>query len=316
MNGKTKKSINRKKIEDDVINEYLKKVGFYLWIRLINRLFGENIDENAAISMEQTKFIELVGTSINIVVMDTLISIEKTEDGFHIELQTESDSKMLIRMMEYGCQYAIKRMSNYDVNEFKFPRQIVIYIEKNRNISDFLECKVIFGKNNELIYQIPTLKIFDKEISEFNDDLILLIPFKISELNKEIKAGKNKKQIKEKLHSLTNEVLSILSNAHNRNVINDIDYNILINAVNFIFSLLYNKLKEYEEYEKEVINMVKTLTLEEKRQIREESEKKGRKEGIEKGISALKELYEEGIITKDVYEKRVKKLKDELQNIK
>ncbi len=147
-----KRKIN-KKIKNDVINEYLKKVGFYLWIRLINRIFGYKIDESSKISMKNTKLIELAGTFISIIVMDTLISIERTEDDFHIELQTENDNAMLNRMIEYGCYYALKRMSNNNIREFRFPKQAIIYIEKNRNIDDFLECKVIFGEENELFIE-------------------------------------------------------------------------------------------------------------------------------------------------------------------
>jgi len=146
----------------------------------------------------------------------------------------------------------------------------------------------------------------------------LLLPFKISELNKDIKAGKDKNQIEKKLKSITKKVSEKLSDAHNREVISDNDYYILMNAINFTFTLLFNKIHNYKNYKKEVIEMVKTLTLEEKRQIREEGiEKgreegieKGREEGIEKGILILKKLYEKGRITKEEYLEEVEKLKN------
>ncbi len=49
--------------------------------------------------------------------------------------------------------------------------------------------------------------------------------------------------------------------------------------------------------------MIKTLTLEEKRQIKEE--------GRQEGILILKKLYEKGKITKEEYLEEVEKLRQE-----
>jgi len=257
-------------IKNDIINGYFKKVDESLWTRLTRKLFSTNIDEKSKVAMKKTQFVSMNDKEITIVIMDTLITVEKTDNDFHIELQTCADSNMLHRMIEYACHYALERMTNIKANEFKFPEQTVVYIESNKKIPDFLECEMFINKNNKITYRIPTFKIFDTKIDDFDDDLILFLPFKISELNKDIKTGKNKKQIKERLKAITKKVSERLSDAHNRGILNDNDYYILMNAINFIFTLLFNKVTNYKSYKKEVIEMIKTLTLEEKRQIREE----------------------------------------------
>jgi uncharacterized membrane protein len=75
-----------------------------------------------------------------------------------------------------------------------------------------------------------------------------------------------------------------------------------MNAINFTFTLLFNKVTNYKNYKKEVVEMIKTLTLEEKRQIKEE--------GRQEGILILKKLYEKGKITKEEYLEEVEKLKN------
>ena len=267
------------KVKNDAVNEYLKKVSDELWVRLINNIFGENFDLNDRLTQKQSKLASIgMDVTIEIVVADILITIDKSEDEFHIELQTANDSAMVFRMMEYGTNCALNRMSSLNKNEFKFPRQAVIFIEKNTKIKDYLECKIEIGKGNNFVYRIPTVKVFKKETSKISDDLLLLLPFKISEINKLIKAGKSKELIKEKIRAVTEEVHQRLAKAHKEGIITDIDYQILLNAINFIFNILYNKINEFKEYEKEVITMIKTLTRKEKEQIEKEGIEKGREE--------------------------------------
>ncbi len=117
MKTKTKKAnaINSN-IKNDITNEYFKKVDDSLCSRLIRKLFSINIDENSKITMKKSKFASMYDKEIAIVVMDTLIKVERTDNDFHIELQTCADASMLHRMIEYACNYALDRMSNINTS--------------------------------------------------------------------------------------------------------------------------------------------------------------------------------------------------------
>ena len=65
---------------------------------------------------------------------------------FHIEIQTEHDGMMDLRMVKYGYLIGASRsqMDDDDSRIISIPHQVVIYLEEHKRIRDDLKVKIIF----------------------------------------------------------------------------------------------------------------------------------------------------------------------------
>ena len=72
---------------------------------------------------------------------------------------------MVIRMFEYGFKKAkeLARYSGDDPEEIVIfiPKQLVIFVEENRNIKDELKMKLVFPDGQEVKYIVPTMKYWE-----------------------------------------------------------------------------------------------------------------------------------------------------------
>lgn len=168
MSQKDKKSDS---VKLDQILKSLFNVSKKVLIGMMNSLFKENYDvENTDITFENNEF---VTDDYDIIRGDLFLKISKEEKPYHyhIELQTKNDDTMVIRMFEYGIKKA-KEILRTNLEEEKviyIPKQLVMFIEENKNIKDELKMKLIFPDNQEINYIVPVLKCWeydDKRIIE------------------------------------------------------------------------------------------------------------------------------------------------------
>lgn len=81
---------------------------------------------------------------------------------YHVEVQTEYDRMMDIRMVRYGYLIGTARseINNNDIRVTTIPHQVVIYLEENSRISDEMTVRIVLPTGSELDYIVPVFKLF------------------------------------------------------------------------------------------------------------------------------------------------------------
>ncbi|MBZ9614671.1 RpnC/YadD family protein [Clostridium estertheticum] len=261
---------------------------------MMNSLFKEDFDvEMTEITFENNEF---VSDDYDIIRGDLFLKISKGNKPYHyhIELQTKNDATMVIRMFEYGFKKA-KELSKYQVDDEKeiviyIPKQLVIFVEQNRNIKDELKMKLVFPGGQEIKYAVPTMKYWEySDIDIMQDKMYPLLPLQVFKLRYKMeqikkKYGEGSSEIKETImeakkisETISKEGSQLFNNAE----IDGDDLHRILLAVANLFEYLNTKYGDDEKLNEEVRNMTKTLY---DPAVEQRGIKKGIEQGIEKGI--------------------------------
>ena len=146
------KEDSEERVKLDQILKSLFNVSRKVLIEMMNSLFKEDYDlVNTEITFENNEF---VTDDYDIIRGDLFLKIskEKKPYHYHIELQTKNDETMIIRMFEYGFKNAKEISRNSEETVIYIPKQLVIFIEENKNIKNELKMKLIFPDNQEVNY--------------------------------------------------------------------------------------------------------------------------------------------------------------------
>ena len=317
MSQKDKKSDS---VKLDQILKSLFNVSKKVLIGMMNSLFKENYDvENTDITFENNEF---VTGDYDIIRGDLFLKISKEEKPYHyhIELQTKNDDTMVIRMFEYGVKKAkeILRNNPEDEKVIYIPKQLVMFIEENKNIKDELKMKLIFPDNQEINYIVPVLKCWeydDKRIIE--EKMYPLLPLQVFKLRykmESIKRNKNNnvKQLDKEILE-AKEVAEIVAREgrelYDNNEIYGEDLHKILLAIGNLFEYLNKKYGDDEKLSEEVSLMTKTL-------YDPVIEQKGIEKGIEKGkIEVIRNAIKMGM-SDDIIKNLTKVSLKEIENIR
>ncbi|MDQ8738682.1 hypothetical protein [Paenibacillus sp. LHD-38] len=159
-------------------------------IDLLNGLFHENFTvDNCEIIPGSTEFID---SNLDKSAADYLVHVKQEGETkkFHIEFQTQNHSTMIILMFDYGFKMAKASSVNTSSEGlvFEFPRQLVLYLERDDAILEELSCKIIIRDNDQSIdYKVPVLKYWEIDPVLLRDQLYALLPFQVFGSRKKIK---------------------------------------------------------------------------------------------------------------------------------
>ena len=147
----------------------------------ICRIFSVQLNKNTAeIIRVSSEYISHPGFSRHL--PDIVLAVH---DGtgpdpiFHIEIQTEHDGMMDLRMVKYGYLIGASRsqMDENDARIISIPHQVVMYLEEHKRIRDELKVKVIFPNESEVDYTVPVFRLYAYSACELGEmDLYLVIP--------------------------------------------------------------------------------------------------------------------------------------------
>lgn len=278
---------NRVKL-DEVLKS-LFNVSKKVLIEMMNSLFHENYDiDSTEITFENNEF---VTEDYDIIRGDLFLKISNDNKPYHyhIELQTKNDKTMVIRMFEYGFKKAkeLSRCedSSDDETIIYIPKQLVMFIEENRNIKDELKMKLVFPDGQIVNYKVPVLKCWEYDDKRFIEEKMYpLLPLQIFKLRYEMDSIKRRSNgDKNKLNEAilnAKELAQIVANEskflYDEKKIDGEDLHKILLAIGNLFEYLNDKYGDDKKLNEEVMNMTKTL-------YDPEVEKRGIEKGIEKG---------------------------------
>ncbi|MGG7198530.1 hypothetical protein ACQPUI_17670 [Clostridium butyricum] len=196
---------------------------------------------------------------------------------------------MVIRMFEYGFKKAkeLSRCedSSDDETIIYIPKQLVMFIEENRNIKDELKMKLVFPDGQIVNYKVPVLKCWEYDDKRFIEEKMYpLLPLQIFKLRYEMDSIKRRSNgDKNKLNEAilnAKELAQIVANEskflYDEEKIDGEDLHKILLAIGNLFEYLNDKYGYDKKLNEEVVKMTKTL-------YDPEVEKRGIEKGIEKG---------------------------------
>ncbi|WP_315078321.1 hypothetical protein [uncultured Clostridium sp.] len=278
-------AVSNDKVKLDEVLKFLFSTSKKVLVNLLNGIFEENFStDDVDLSISNNEFImDTFDTLRGDIFFDILNNQSSNKVSYHLEFQTKNDSTMVIRMFEYGFKKGKEQAGNRD--DFKtiyFPKQKVIFIERNNSIKDDIKLKIVLPDEQSFIYSVPVMKYWeytDKELIE--NKMYPLLPLQLFNLRKELEYFRKRNNIEEikKLSIKAKEIASIIANESKelfeKDEIVGEDFHKMLLAIQNLIEYLNRNYFNDEKIEEEVITMTKTL-------YDPQVEKKGIEKGIEK----------------------------------
>ncbi|WP_243182636.1 hypothetical protein [Clostridium gasigenes] len=301
---------SKEKVKLDEVLKYLFSTSNKVLIKLLNGVFNENFNEDEVnLTVSNNEFIE---DTLDVIRGDMFFEIVKSDNekaSYHLEFQTQNDNTMVIRMFEYGFKKSKENSITDKENKVKtvyFPRQKVIFFEENSNIGDFLNLKIVFPDDQEVLYKVEVLKYW-----EFSDEELIkkkmypLIPLQLFSLRKELEKAQKKNDI-DKIKALSSIAKNLATKLANElrdlfktNEILGEDFHKMLLAIQNLIEYLNRNYFNDDRIEKEVTTMTKTLYDPE---VEQKGIEKGREEGIliSKRDDIIENLNELGTVSDSI----------------
>ena len=167
-------------IFDDIFRTMAQKMPGLL-IAVINDAFGTDYPSDVRFEQFRNEHYEKNGT----IITDSILRIK--DHIYHIECQSDEDSTMAIRMVEYDFSIALERAEkNQKEYVIQFPESCVLYLRHNSKTPDKLKATIHFPDGQEVIYKIPVIKVQNYTADDiFRKKLLFFLPFYLMRYEKE-----------------------------------------------------------------------------------------------------------------------------------
>lgn len=166
-------------IFDDVFRTLLERMP-HLAIPLINEVFHTTYDEDEEISQLRNEHQGKDGERVT----DSCLMIGNKI--YHIECQSNPDSTMVIRMVEYDFFIALENAEE-ESGEYtmRFPKTCVLYLRHTSNTKDEVTIRIYLPNEECAVYSVPVIKVqnYTKD-TIFQKKLLFLLPFYIMRYEK------------------------------------------------------------------------------------------------------------------------------------
>ena len=229
-----------------------------LIIPVVNEIFGTKYNKNDRIVFLEGEFQpEKVDGRQDSIRTDSIFDIY-SESGkarkYHIECQSTTDNKMIIRMFEYSTQAALLEPTelNDEQMTIKFPQSAILYLRSNTKTPDYMTVNVEVEEKKIPIMQIPVMKAKNYNLEEiFEKDLLFLIPFHLFALENKFEQYEKDENKLAELRTEYENIAEKLNQLVEENKLGGFERTIIYNATKRVAELLAKKhekiLKGVEE---------------------------------------------------------------------
>ncbi len=265
----------------------------HLVIPVINEVFGTRYPADESLAVLKNEHVTWGGKTV------TDLFFELGKRYFHVECQSATDGRMIIRIMEYAAAIAIENAAEAGDGSFRmrFPSSCVVYLRSSGNTPDKLTMHVDFPNGESVAFDVPLLKVREYTKDElFQKDLLMLLPYYLMRYEEECRAAgraEGQDEADQRMSVFMEEcgdVLGRLSEACAKR------------EQQYLFQTLADLILEVARYlapdnEKGRVEAMGGTVLKTRAQIiMEQGIEKGIKQGIEKGIEkGIKQGIEKGI---------------------
>ena len=237
---------------DDVFRTLLERCS-KLIIPVINEIFKTDysMDEEITLISNEHYIIEGDGDTVKRIT-DSCIKVAKRL--YHIECESNPQTGMEIRMMEYDFHIALSGWRREgDIAVLRFPESAVLFLRHNSNSPDELKVKLIMPDGKEVFYTVPVVKVQEYTKEEiFDKKLLFFIPYYIMRFEKDIKRIDEEEAELQKIKLEYEDIYNRLCNLENNK---EIDYVYLHNLISLMAKLINIVAKDASNVKREVITV-------------------------------------------------------------
>ena len=237
---------------DDVFRTLLEKCS-KLIIPVINEVFmtDYSMDEDVTL-LSNEHFVYDADSKDRKRITDSCIMIRRKM--YHIECESNPDSSIEIRMIEYDFHIALSQAEcGIYEHVLTFPESAVLLLRHTKNTPDRLNIKIVLPDKSEAMYSIPTVKVQNYTKEElFNKELLFFIPYYILKFEKELDEI-NKED--ERLQWLRSEYGDIYERLRRLDLHKRVGPNYLYDLVRLTTKLTEYVARNAENVKKEVVVM-------------------------------------------------------------
>ena len=153
------------------------------------------------------------------------------------------DSAIVVRVFEYGFQYAMENREDDD--HLCFPEPIVIYLDTENKAPETSTLVLEFSGQGTFEFSVKNLVYQEEDLVELNRrKMVALIPFQLLKLKKMVKKGITKDTLKALQNLVENDILgSIKANFQVGNITRD-DADQLIEMTNLLYQHICDHYEE------------------------------------------------------------------------
>lgn len=291
------------RVKLDQIMKNLFSVSSPVLIDMLNSLFEEDYDpENTEIVLTNNEFV-LEYDDYDTIRGDVFFRLQDRQGKpyqYHIDFQTIYDEDMIIRLFAYGFSKA-REIARLDRSRGEttiyIPRQLVMYIEEHKDITDQLKLRIVYPDGDEKKYSIPVMKYWEYNTSDLLENkLYPLLPLQVFKLRRRLNLLKKREhtplqlqEILQESREIAEEVGCVSRRLYDKKIITGEDLHGILTALGNLVRYLHSKYGYIQCIIKEVEKMLKTLY---DPVVEERGRKEGKKEGKkEVALAALKEGY-------------------------
>ncbi|MCL1997609.1 MAG: hypothetical protein FWG65_02460 [Turicibacter sp.] len=166
-------------------------------VKFVNAIFQTNHDpETAEVKFLQTKmqqFSDAQGTIGGSMATDLKADLIFSVNGviYQIEVQTQHDNTMLVRLVEYQLNGLIANLHELQLDSkhktsISLPQMALIAIDKSDQVPDFYEVEYIdTHTQGKLVQKFPVIKLWEQSVQSLSQDgKKLMLPFLINRYKK------------------------------------------------------------------------------------------------------------------------------------
>ena len=267
---------------DDVFKTLLEKCR-KLIIPVINEVFGTDylMEENTLLLSNEFHYVSKDGDTVYRIA-DSCLKIRNKL--YHIECQSNADSSIEIRMIEYDFLIALSNAEKKDSElVLNFPDSAVLYLRHNKNTPDFLTVRMLLQDGSTTSYSIPVVKVQNYSKNEiFDKQLLFFIPYYILKFEDKIETIAMDEAESKKFTAEYMDIYQRLKDLEKKNVI-DVDY--LYKLVELTGRLVDVVAGNAENLKSEVAIMGGEVLRLKSDEIFEAGISKGISQGLDQGVS-------------------------------
>ena len=246
-------------------------------ILLINGLFGRDYPLDSTVDYNWT---EHEDDDLKKTLADSIITINH-RDSYHIEVQMYPDSRIVMRVFEYGFRHALTSQSDMEV--LNFPDPLILYLYEDGNGAETQRLLVNFGTQGSFEYCVPTYRYLRMGREELERrKLIVLIPFQLRRLRKAIERERTEENLKALKRLVQDDIIRVINDNVAAGNISPMEGQTLKQMTLWLYRHVYSG---YAELEREGVNtMVEEglildmdiIVMQERKKAREWAQKEAR----------------------------------------
>jgi hypothetical protein len=193
---------------------------------------------------------------------DMFISVahKTVKHTYHIEVQTDDDLSLIVRMFEYGAAHAIatafrslppgvtrKPDAEWVIN---FPAGVVLRWDTRASSPDVLTLKIKFGETDIHDYKVPVFKLLNHSVQELEEQgLLILLPFCVLKFRQRVADATTdeRSELAKQLYDIMEELVAALERGERNGFLKADDTQAIVDSASQLLQELYQPYTEFTE---------------------------------------------------------------------